>query len=167
MTSKSTEAHIRALQEAKHLYLYNPHLRPHEAYKRRLWMTPEVRDWVLFREGEDQRERNHRADTRMFLKRFVVGDDFDDEVKFKCLKPLKEGLYAFRVLFSPQHRILGGFARPGEFIATAQRTRLYLAQEGPGWIPTRTKAKNEWSRLFPDHSRMTGPRSHLLSEFIL
>jgi hypothetical protein len=129
-------------------------------------MTAEVRDWVLYRNDVEQKDRDYRADVRMFLKRYVIGEDFDDDVKLKQLKPPSDGLYAFRVVFNPHHRILGGFVRPGEFVATAQKARSLLEQEGRGWTPTRTSAKTQWEALLPNHSRLTSTRSSLLVDFI-
>ncbi len=65
-------------------------------------------------------------DVRAFLKSFVTGDDFDDDVKLKELKTLKGGLYEFRITFSPQTRIFGAFLGQGEFVAILQQDRRTL-----------------------------------------
>ena len=163
MTSQSTDTHIAALEAAGELRLFSPHMRPDQAYRRRLWLTQPVWDWVQFRQGATRREREHRADTRAFLKRFVMGADFDNDVQVKLLRPHAQNVYSFRVLFNPQHRIIGGFLRHGEFVATAHRLRSDLRTET--WVPTLRVAKSEWSRLFPNHPRSSSDRQTNLADF--
>ncbi|HEX8165910.1 MAG TPA: hypothetical protein VF601_08990 [Beijerinckiaceae bacterium] len=101
----------------------------------------------------------------MFLKQFVIGRDFDDDAMLKRLKPETEALYAFRISFNPKHRILGGFLRPGEFVATAHRSRRELEDET--WVPARTLAKDQWEALFPGIRRLSDQRCDLLKDFEL
>lgn len=117
----------------------------------------------MFIQGLDARERAHRADARVFLKQFVIGRAFDSPVKLKRLMPAAENLYAFRISFEPKHRILGGFLGPGEFVATAHRSRSTLASET--WAPTRTVAKRVWRELFPSVPRCGHNLSDLLVDF--
>ena len=60
------------------------------------------------------------------LKAFVTGGDFDDDELLWELTTNLGSWYEFRITFHPQHRILGGFLRPCEFIALAHGTRKDL-----------------------------------------
>lgn len=161
LTSESIETHIARARRSGAIMLFEPTRMPHEGYRRRLWLHPLVGKWVLG-EGSGLDDQVHRADVRAFLKGFVIGEDFDDDVLLKPLKPPHEHLYSLRISFQPQYRIVGGFLRPGEFVAAAHRSRNEIGED---WVPVRTKARSVWATLFPDHNRAPLGRRALVADF--
>ena len=143
--------------------LFEPRRRAHEAYRRRLWLHPQVNDWVATR-GETEEQRRFFADTRAFLKRFVIGADFDDDSLLKPMSQGRGGVWSMRITFQPAHRMMGGFTRPGEFVVTAYRSREQLDRES--FTPTLSRAKAVWESLFVT-PRLTGfSRRELLVDFV-
>lgn len=163
MTSKSIDTHIAQLRRSNGLVLFDPALRPHESYRRRLWLHPELNEWV-HRIGETRAEQRYFANVRALLRRFVTGEDFDDD---DILKPLNEGYYGeweIRITFTPQDRIFGAFLRPGEFVATNRLAREQLAKQG--WVAALKRSKAIWERLFGQWPRLKGlARPDLLEDF--
>ena len=143
MTSKSTEAIIiRRVREGA-LVLFEPVLVKGEAYRRRLWLHPVLADWVSTKGFG--KEARFFDDVRAFLKSFVTGDDFDDDVKLKELKTHRGGWYEFRITFNPQTRIFGAFLGQGEFVAVLQRDRKAL--DRASFAPSLFRAEQIWNCL--------------------
>ena len=161
MTSKSTEAIIHQRVREGALVLFEPVLVRGEAYRRQLWLHPALADWVNTQSSG--KEARFFDDVRAFLKSFVTGDDFDDDVKLKELKTLKGGLYEFRITFSPQTRIFGAFLGQGEFIAILQQDRRTL--DRASFAPSIHRAEQIWNGLFPNHRPAKDSRDFLLGEF--
>jgi len=143
------------------LVLFEPVLVRGEAYRRRLWLHPVLADWVNTRGvGKEVRFFD---DVRAFLKSFVTGDDFDDDVKLKELKTQSGGWYEFRITFNPQMRIFGGFLRYGEFVAVLQDDRRSLDRNS--FAPSIQRTAQIWKGLFPNHPPLKDSRDLLLGEF--
>lgn len=115
--------------------------------------------------GITDEDRAYSADIRAHLKKFVIGEDFDNDDLFKVLKGGDASLWSMRIVFHPQARLIGGFLRPGEFIGLAFRARAVLATEG--FVPVITRARNVWTSIFPAFPRLTDNRERLLSDFRL
>lgn len=161
MTSRSTELHLRMLVRQGALRLFDPELVKGEAFRRRLWLHPDLEDWVNTQGiGKDERFFD---DVRAFLKSFVTGEDFDDDVKLKPLQPLSGGWFEFRITFNPQTRIFGGFLRQGEFVAVLQQNRRELDRSGFAGSVARTQVI--WRRLFDQQRPLNENRDFLLGEF--
>lgn len=124
-------------------------------------MHPFVHKWVM-NVPESVEELDHRESVRAFLKGFVTGEDFDDNVLLKPLMPPHDCLYALRITFSPQFRIVGGFTRPGEFVATAHRGRKEIGED---WVPVLRRAKDLWGSTMQGLARSGRDRSELLVDF--
>lgn len=161
LTSESIDTHIRKLLREGQLRDWLPRLRPHEACKRRLLVTPPVGDWIE-RRGKDEDEREFYANVRAFLKSFIIGEDFDDIVKLKPMKVDQGGIWSLRITWHPQHRILGGFLVPGVFVATVYRDRRQI---GENFVPHLARARNIWCKLFPHWPPVTGTSRADLLEF--
>jgi hypothetical protein len=142
--------------------LFEPRLKKHEAYRRRIWMRPEVHAWVQ-REGTTPAEKRYYADVRAFLKGFVIGEDFEDDALFKLLSPPNEGVFEFRVTFQPAERLFGAFVRKGEFVITNRKDRKSLGKKG--FAPDRGRCRDIWASLFPNTERLTLPLAELLEDF--
>jgi hypothetical protein len=161
LTSKSTEAIIiRRVREGA-LVLFEPVLVKGEAYRRRLWLHPVLADWVNTKGFG--REARFFDDVRAFLKSFVTGDDFDDDVKLKELKTQSGGWYEFRITFNPQTRIFGGFLGQGDFVAILQQDRRMLDRNA--FAPSIQRTAQIWNGLFPHHRPLKENRDFLLGEF--
>lgn len=161
MTSRSTELHLHRLVRQGALRLFDPPLVKGEAFRRRLWVHPELEDWVKTQGiGKDERFFD---DVRAFLKSFVTGEDFDDDVKLKPLQPLSGGWFEFRITFNPQTRIFGGFLRQGEFVAVLQQNRREL--DRAGFAGSVGRAQGIWGRLFDRRRPLNDSRNFLLGEF--
>ena len=100
---------------------------------------------------------------RDFLKNFVTGDDFDNDALLKPLTTSLGAWYEFKILFDPHHRIIGGFLRPGEFVALAHETRRNLDEKG--FAPTINRASRLWNGLSFGSLPLTAKRSSLLEDF--
>ena len=161
MTSKSTEAHIQKRVREGALVLFEPILAPGESYCRRLWLQRGVADWVET-QGIGKEERFF-DDVRAFLKSFVTGEDFDDDVKLKMLNTRTGGWYEFRITFNPQTRLFGGFLRSGEFVVVLQQDRRSLGRTS--FAPAIQRAERIWKGLFPNHLPVTDRRQFLLKDF--
>ena len=162
MTFKSTDAHIQKRVREGALVLYEPHLLRGETSLRRLWLQRGVADWVETQGGG--KEERYFDDVRAFLKSFVTGEDFDDDVKLKKLNTKAGGWYEFRITFIPQTRLFGGFIRPGEFVIVLQKDRGALARNS--FAPALDRAERIWKGLFPHHSPLTESREFLLRDDI-
>lgn len=162
MTYKSTEAHIMALARSGRLVHFEPELGPGKVYRRRLWLHPALAKWVAFESHYASQQRYFEA-VRAFLKGFVMGGDFEDDSMLKALTTDMGAFYEFRIAFHPQHRIVGGFLRPGEFIALAHETRKNLAEKG--FAPTISRASRLWNSLAFKSRPLTDECSSLLEDF--
>lgn len=129
--------------------------------RRRLWLHPALADWVDT-EGHGKQARFF-DDVRAFLKSFVIGEDFDDDVKLKELNTPTGGWYEFRITFNPQTRIFGGFLRPGEFVALLQQDRKVLARDA--FAPSIKRTMLIWNSLFQNLRPLNDHRDVLLEEF--
>jgi hypothetical protein len=150
------------LARSGRLILYEPEFEAGDVHRRRLWLHPTVSQWVGS-EGGDPRQRRYFDNVRDFLKSFVAGDDFDNEA---ILKPMKTDLgawYEFRIYFDPHHRIIGGFLRPGEFIALTHQTRSHL--DGKGFAPTISRASRLWNSCSFSSRPLIANRASLLEDF--
>lgn len=151
------------LEKSRGVILFDPPRRSHESYRRRLWLHPEVDSWA-HQIGASSAERRYFADVRALLKRFVVGDDFDDDAVLKPLNGGRDGQWEIRITFTPQDRVFGGFLRPGEFIATNRLTRDQLDKRG--FSPSLERSRAIWKRLFGTLPRLNGlAREDLLEDF--
>ena len=162
LTSKSTEAQIMSLARSGRLVLFEPELEVGDVSCRRIWLHPLVSKWVNS-QGEDARRRRYFDDVRDFLRAFVIADDFDSDA---VLKPLTTNLgawYEFKIIFDPHHRIIGGFLRPGEFVAIAHETRKNLDRKG--FAQTISRASRLWNSLALGSRPLTDKRSSLLEDF--
>ena len=92
-----------------------------------------------------------------------MGGDFEDDTLLKELTTKVGAFYEFRITFNPQHRIVGGFLRPGEFFALAHETRKNL--EAKGFAPTISRASKLWNSLGFDSRPLTDQCSSLLEDF--
>jgi hypothetical protein len=162
LTKKSTEAHVRDLHKAGKLVHYDRDLWPDDTCVRRLWLHPNVEKWCNST-GDNAADRNYFAQIRAFFSSFVGGGDFDDDDMLKALSQGKDGLWEFRITFQPQARVIGGFLRPGEFVALSFANRSDLAAAGFG--PLIGVVKNRWKSMFPDQGPLMEPRARLLMEF--
>ena len=162
LTSKSTEAHILRLERSGRLIAFEPEFEVGDVHRRRLWLHPMVAQWVAS-EGSDQAGQRYFDNVRDFLTSFVAGDDFDNEAILKPLKTELGAWYEFRIYFDPHHRIIGGFLRPGEFIALAHQTRRHL--DGKGFAPTISRASRLWNSFSFGSQPLTAKRSTLLEDF--
>jgi hypothetical protein len=162
LTKKSTEAHVKDLHKAGKIVHYERDLWPDDTCLRRLWMHPNVDNWVNST-GASASERRYFAQVRAFFASFVSGADFDDDDMLKTLSQGKDGLWEFRVTFQPQARVVGGFLRPGEFIALSFADRSALAAAGFG--PLIKVVKDRWKLMFPTHAPLMMARADLLTEF--
>jgi hypothetical protein len=162
LTSNTTETDVQALRRAGRIVLFEPPRLVHEGYRRRLWMHPDVANWVESKGATAAKERYH-ADVRAFLKKFIIGEDFDDDALLKPLKPHDEGIWEFKITFHPEDRIFGGFLRRGEFIATNRKDRAALVE---GFAQHRARCKGIWNSLCSKYPRLTErTRKELLEEF--
>ncbi len=161
MTRKSTEAIVELLCRRGQLISFNPRLPVGESQRRWLWLHPEVSRWVWAR-GSDRLEQRHFDDVRAFLTSFIIGDDFDDDVRLKELKTSAHGWYELRIIFHPQHRMIGGFVKPGEFVALTHGRRDRLDKN---FAPTIDRARKLWTSLFPDCPPSVVERALLLETF--
>ncbi len=143
------------------MVLFEPVLVRGEAYRRRLWLHPAVADWV-YTQGYG-REARYFDDVRAFLKSFVTGEDFDDDVKLKELKTARGGWYEFRIIFNPQTRIFGAFIGQGDFVAVLQQDRRTLDRSS--FAPSIFRAEQIWQGLFPTDRPAKESRDFLLGEF--
>ena len=162
LTWKSTEAHIKTLARSGRLVHFEPELEFGDVWSRRLWLHPTVSEWVGS-EGDGAKRQRYFDGVRDFLKTFVTGDDFDNDV---LLKPLTTNLgawYEFKIIFDPHHRIIGGFLRPGEFVALAHETRKNLDEKG--FAPAISRASRLWNNLALGSRPLTDKRSFLLEDF--
>ena len=162
MTWKSTEAHIRSLARSGRLVHFEPELGPGDACSRRLWLHPLVAKWA-FSQGIGAKQARYFDGVRDFLKNFVTGDDFDNDALLKPLTTSLGAWYEFKILFDPHHRIIGGFLRPGEFVALAHETRRNLDEKG--FAPTISRASRLWNGLSFGSRPFTVKRSSLLEDF--
>lgn len=161
MTFKTTEDHINGVVRSGRLKLFDPSRLPHERYRRRLWLHPDIDKWVMT-EGETGNEKRYHAEIRAFFKAFVLGADFNDDDLLKALKPECLGIFEFRITFHPQERIFGSFLRVGEFVATNRKDRTALAS---GFAPHLDRCSQIWTSIFPKHSPLQHDRSSLLGDF--
>lgn len=143
------------------MVLFEPVLVKGEVYQRRLWLHPALADWVST-QGTGK-EARFFDDVRAFLKSFVTGEDFDDDVKLKELKTPMGGWYEFRITFNPQTRIFGGFLRQGEFVTVLQNDRKAL--DRASFAPSIHRAERIWKVLFPALRPSPNRRDFLLGEF--
>jgi hypothetical protein len=97
------------------------------------------------------------------LKAFVTGEDFDDDMACKLMKPHDRGIFEIKITFVPQHRLFGGFLRIGEFVALTHGTREQLSK-GQGFAPKINRAQTLWQDMFR-HPPLGGSRSRLLEDF--
>ena len=151
-----------ALARSGRLVLFEPELAPGKTYRRRLWLHPALAKWVASQSHYVSQQRYFEA-VRAFLKGFVMGGDFEDDAMLKALTTDLGAFYEFRIAFHPQHRIVGGFLRPGEFIALAHETRKNLA--GKGFAPTISRASKLWNSLAFKSRPLTDECSCLLEDF--
>lgn len=161
LTSKSTVTMLRQRQKERSLILFDPILVRGEIRRRHLWLRPSLANWVNT-QGVGK-EGRFFDDVRAFLKSFVTGEDFDDDVKLKELKTRTGGWYEFRITFNPQTRIFGGFLRQGEFVALLQQNRERLGREA--FAPSVDRTIQIWNGLFPGVQPLTLPRDFLLEEY--
>lgn len=162
LTWKSTEAHILSLERRGQLVPFEPGLVQGKAYRRRLWLHLALAKWVAT-QGLDASQQRYFEGVRALLKAFVTGGDFDDDELLWELTTNLGSWYEFRITFHPQHRILGGFLRPGEFIALAHGTRKDLDKKG--FAPTISRAAKLWKSLSFGSRPLTTTRSSLLEDF--
>lgn len=97
------------------------------------------------------------------LKAFVTGEDFDDDMACKPMKPHDRGIFGIKITFVPQHRLFGGFLRIGEFVALTHETRGQLSK-GQGFAPKIKRAETLWRGMF-QKSPLNSSRSRLLEGF--
>jgi hypothetical protein len=162
LTIKSTEAHVLALHKAGRLVHYDRDLWPDDTCFRRLWLHPNVQKWANST-GDTAKERDYFAKVRAFFSQFVGGADFDDDDMLKTLSQGKHGLWEFRITFQPQARVVGGFLRPGEFVALSFADRADL--DAAGFGPIIKVVRSRWDSMFPHQKPLMEPRTNLLREF--
>jgi len=150
------------LERRGQLVPFEPGLAPGKAYRRRLWLHPALAKWVAT-QSLDASQQRYFEGVRALLKAFVTGGDFDDDELLWELTTNLGSWYEFRITFHPQHRIVGGFSRPGEFIALAHGTRKDLDKKG--FAPTISRAAKLWNSLSFGSRPLTTHRSSLLEDF--
>ena len=162
MTFRSTEAHMDLHRRSGRLHLFEPELGHGEAYRRRLWLHPKLSQWICS-QGETKQEKRYFDEVRGFLKSFVAGRDFEDDVKLKKLYTDYGAWYEIRIIFNPHHRIIGGFLRPGEFVALMHDTRANLDRKG--FSAAISQAAKIWKTLSFPNQPLTADRLSLLENF--
>lgn len=162
MTYKSTNADIERLIRSGRLLEFEPILGPGEVYRRRLFLHPDITNW-LSKIEKNTINSDYADRVKAMLKAFVTGEDFDDDAVCKLMKPYASGIYEIRITFAPQHRIFGGFLRVGEFMALAHDTREKLGK-GHGFAPAINRAETLWRSMFR-RPPLSDLRSRLLEDF--
>ena len=162
LTFKSTDDEIKGLLRQGRLKHFQPILGSGEIYRRRLFLHPELVSWMNRLEVDADR-KEYFEKVMSLLKAFVIGEDFDDDVVCKLMKPHHHGIYELRITFDPQHRIFGGFLRVGEFVALAQETRDKLSR-GQGFAGKISRVDTLWKSMFP-YTPLINERCRLLEDF--
>ena len=162
LTFISTDADIQRLIRQGRLELFEPALGPGETYRRRLFLHPDIAKWLDRLEAYAE-DPDYAAKVTSMLKAFVTGEDFDDDVACKPMKPHHRGIFELKITFVPQHRLFGGFLRIGEFVALTHETRRQLSK-GQGFAPKINRAETLWRGMFR-HPPLGGNRSRLLEDF--
>ena len=125
---------------------------------RALYMTPDVfagvsaREWPASLGETVTRTRDRRSAMRQVLERFVKGHALVPrkdvkELGSENIQPSMKGYWSIRSQGPiEQTRILGFFARPGAFVATAFKPRSSLTEQ---WQAQKRLCEIEWGILFP------------------
>lgn len=155
---------MQELRRTGRIVLFDPERKPHEPYRRRLWLQAGLHQTVMSK-GATSDEQRYYANVRALLKDFVIGGGFDDDMVFKPLRPPPKSLWEIRITFAPAARIFGGFVRKGEFLGTNMRHRKALER---GFAPHTARSATIWKSMFGKRDRCPGgqeDRPYLLEDF--
>jgi hypothetical protein len=117
---------------------------PCEREVRRLLLTKRLYDEIVAL-PESKKDRGHKLKIQAHLKRFVVGEEIDNQVYMKCLDKKEDRVWAIRILNEPQYRIFGAFLELDCFIAFHSTKRAQLRKQGFATDVKRTI--REWNAL--------------------
>lgn len=125
------------------------------AVPRSLWMTKSVQEWCCPSLGHpDVRVGEDAVDAlRAVLNDFVHRRDLELGLDIKQLDPRERRVWEFRsYIGTPQLRVLGCFALPNTFVATATRVRDDLEpKRGPKWTRAINEAAYTFDKLIEDY----------------
>jgi hypothetical protein len=158
LTFKSIDDILMGL-EGTALRRFLPEMDPDESDIREIFMPPALYEWLYQRDRK--KTLNFKANVRGFLKRFVIGDEVDNQ---DYMKSWKDDVFELRVQIQPRReriRIFGAFVRPDTLILIHQKPRSdFGGKNDPKWDQALDRVTEAFARLFANHPKL---RAHPFS----